>query len=276
MFDDLDSTLRAMLEADDAPVEVRAADVTFVTPTRDFAPGGPTLNLFLHDVRENTTLRAERPWPVLRDSGADTLIESALPLWVDCGYLVTAWSTPGGEDRTAQEHRLLAQALLWLSRTTEIDREHAVGSLHGSPHHMPVEVGRVAEGERLSQFWTALGIAPRPAFSLGVTVALVPGVPDLPYPRVRKVRLDRTWPAAPALTGLVLDAETLEPLPGAVTVTIEDNGRQSAAGADGRYAFTGLAFGEYRLLVRAADRPDTRVTVGYGERRQIHNVLVTT
>jgi len=49
MFHDLDSTLTAILDDGTAPTELRdAADVSFETPDRNFAPGQPMVNLFLY------------------------------------------------------------------------------------------------------------------------------------------------------------------------------------------------------------------------------------
>lgn len=263
MFDDLDATLRVLLASDGAPAEVRAADVSFETPTRDFAPKGPTLNLFLHDVRENVALGDHPPSAASRTA----------PIWVDCGYLVTAWSPRGGEERPAEEHRLLAMALVWLNRTPLLDSERAVGSLHRWPYPMPVEVARTADGERLGQFWTALGISPRPAFSLVVTVAMELKEPTVLPPQVTALRVQQTRFDEPALAGRVLDKATMMPLAG--TVTVEHMGMSTTTGDAGKFAFRELGFGDYTLVVEVAGRPDQRVQVSYAPGSQIHNVLVT-
>jgi hypothetical protein len=155
-----------------------------------------------------------------------------------------------------------------------LDGELAVGALHRSPHPMPLQVARTAEGERLGQFWTALGIAPRPAFSLTVTIALLLPTPDVHLPRPKALHLEPVLRADPALTGLVLDADAVTPLP--ATVTVEENGLHTTAAADGEFAFRGLDFGRYTLLVRVPGRPDRRLEVEYRPRSQVHNVLMTT
>ena len=53
MFQDLDLTLKAILGDLKAPAELFDADVSFVVPDRDYKPGTPTVNLFLHGVKEN-------------------------------------------------------------------------------------------------------------------------------------------------------------------------------------------------------------------------------
>ena len=61
MFDDLDASLAALLADGAAPPEVRTADVSFAMPDKDYQPGQPTLNLFLHEVQENRALRDDAP-----------------------------------------------------------------------------------------------------------------------------------------------------------------------------------------------------------------------
>ena len=78
MFDDLDASLAALLADGAAPPEVRAADVNFAAPDKDFTPGQPTLDLFLHEVQENRALRDVHPGPA---SGAGRrLAERAAPV----------------------------------------------------------------------------------------------------------------------------------------------------------------------------------------------------
>ena len=48
-----------MLDDAAAPADLRAADVSFDTPDKDFKPAQATVNLFLHEVIENRALRDE-------------------------------------------------------------------------------------------------------------------------------------------------------------------------------------------------------------------------
>ena len=61
MFHDLDSTLQAILDDPAAPAQLLAADVSFETPEKGYAPGQPTVNLFLFDVHENRSVRDPVP-----------------------------------------------------------------------------------------------------------------------------------------------------------------------------------------------------------------------
>jgi hypothetical protein len=173
VFQDLDETLKAVLDDAAAPADLRAADVSFDTPDRDYRPAEPTVNLFLHDVMENRSLRDEAR--VLAKAGDG--YTSRLPsLRVDCTYLATAWSAQSGGLKAAEEHRLLGLALQWLSRFPVLDDRFLRGSLKTPPQPYPLmaTVAQAQENRSTGEFWTALGIAPRPAFPLSVTITVEP------------------------------------------------------------------------------------------------------
>ncbi|MDN3354876.1 DUF4255 domain-containing protein [Actinomadura sp. DC4] len=172
MIDDLDASLLRLLGDARAPEAVRDADVSFETPARTYAPSRPTLNLFLHQVTENQTLREAAPFA---DRSGPSVLSRRPPLRVDCGYLVTAWSdlAAGSAVRVAQEHRLLGAALAWLSGFSAIPAAYLQGACATQEFPPPVVVARPhAPGEEPGQFWTALQIPPRPALGLLVTLSL--------------------------------------------------------------------------------------------------------
>jgi hypothetical protein len=84
MLHDLDASLRRLLGDADAPAELRAADVSFVTPYRDYAPSQPTVNLFLHQVHEHAELRDPGWW----SSGRGTASSAGARR---CGSSVSTW-----------------------------------------------------------------------------------------------------------------------------------------------------------------------------------------
>src|SRR5512146_992616 len=129
MFQDLDATLEQMLNDPAMPpglADLLGADVSFEAPDRNFAPALPTVNLFLYDVKENRELRNAEP--VIQNVGG-VILRRRPPIRVDCSYLVTAWSNATGRSQVIEEHRLLALALLWLSRFTTIPEIYLQGSL---------------------------------------------------------------------------------------------------------------------------------------------------
>jgi hypothetical protein len=271
MFDDLDATLRTVLSDAAAPPEVRTAEVSFDTPDRDFAPTQATVNLFLHEVLENRAVRD--PVPVRRTEDGAVLSRRA-PVRVDCGYLVTAWSSKAGGLKAQEEHRLLGSTLLWLSRFPVLEEPFLQGSLRppDQPFRVPMTVAQTREGEQLAHFWSALGIAPRPAFSVAVTVGLQPFPEPDSYPQVAAVQLEPVLRTAPVLTGRVLD-RALVGVPGAA-VSVVGADRETTTGTDGRFRFGDLRFGAHTLRVRAPGHPDLDVPVEYRADRQVHNAIV--
>ncbi len=179
MFQDLDSTLTKIL--DDAAMtaasmvppltELLNAEVSFITPDRTFPPSvsQATVNLFLYDVKENRELRD--PVPILEKVG-NSFIRRVPPVRVDCSYIVTSWSNATAGNQVVEEHRLLAQALLWLSRFPTIPPPYLQGGLTIQPFPLATMVAQMDANKNAGEFWSALGIAPRPAFYLTVTIAL--------------------------------------------------------------------------------------------------------
>src|SRR5215472_1062521 len=179
MFQDLDATLTKVL--DDAAMkaatmspplnELFDADKSFVTPDKNF-PGTlqkPTVNLFLYEVKENRDLRD--PVPIVEKTGS-SFSRRLPPVRIDCSYIVTSWSNQAGGVRVVEEHRLLSQALLWLSRFPTIPSIYLQGGLTIQPFPLMTQVAQTDANKNAGEFWTALGIPPRPAFYLTVTVSL--------------------------------------------------------------------------------------------------------
>src|SRR5438477_3477862 len=172
MFQDLDTTLMAILNDAAMPavlVNLRSAAKSFVTPDRNFAPGQTTVNLFLYEVKENRQLREAEP--ILERVGT-SFVQRPPRLRIDCCYLVTTWSTLAGAIGVAEAHGLLAQALLWLSRFPTIPSTYLQASLADQYYPPPTLVAQMDGQKNLGEFWFALGIPPRPAFHLTVTIAM--------------------------------------------------------------------------------------------------------
>lgn len=271
MFQDLDATLQAMLSAPAAPAELRAADVSFQTPDRSYTPTQATVNLFLHDVAENRELRDDARVTDLTN-GVYTV--GPPPLRVDCTYLTTAWSSKTSGLKAQEEHRLLGLALVWMSRFSVIDDTFLQGGLitPPQPYPVPVTVAQTKEGQSMGHFWTALGIAPRPAFSLTVTIGVQPSDEQLHFTAAEKFRIHSTLLQHPALAGRVLD-HTLAPVQ-AAQVAVVGTGLTATVGPAGSFSFTGLDLGKHTLLVQVAGQADVQVPVDYEARNQIHNVIL--
>jgi len=266
MFRDLDDTLRTILDDAGAPNELRNADVSFETPDKNFAPGQPTINLFLYEVQENRVLRD--PVPITEIVGG-VFVRRMPPLRVDCRYLVTTWSNQLGAARIAEEHRLLAQALVWLSRFTTIPAGFLQGTLATQPFPPPTLIAQPEGNQEQGEFWSALGIFPRPAFRVTLTIAMDLGVSVTEGPPVVTKEMDLTqtnWdgnkfvPVGPMETwhqigGTVRDANTLLAIPDA-EVSIANTDRVAVTDALGHFTFSLLLGGNYTLNAAASGFQD--------------------
>lgn len=253
MFQDLDKTLQAIFEDPAAPAPLRDADVSFETPDKDYAPNQATINLFLHEVKENRDLRDPEPVRVF-ENGLYT--RRLPPLRIACSYLVTGWSSQAGASKVAEEHRLLGQALGWLGGFDPIPEKYWRGSLVGQPYPPPTLAAQLEGGKSLGEFWSALGIAPRPAFTLQVTVALALAVehplgPEVISQETRLGVIDGVEESTFLIAGTVRAADSDAAI-AAAGVAIRELGRRVETDASGHYRIPGLVAGNYTLHAGAS------------------------
>jgi hypothetical protein len=259
LFDDLDLTLKKLLDDPAAPGQLRDADVSFETPGKDYAPGEATINLFLRGVHEDLALRD--PVPIVERSDGGFLRREP-PLRVECSYLVTTWAPTdqGGPVKVSAEHRLLGLALAWLRRFPTIPPAYLQGGLADQPIAPPTLLARPEGGRDVGEFWTALGIPPRPALDLSVTVSLDLAVAAAEGPPVTTATL-RLVPEESIfqIGGTVRVAEG-GPVPGA-RVALTPGGRATSTDQAGRFRFTGVAAGDYVLHTAAAGHDEALTAV---------------
>ena len=272
MFHDLDATLREILDDGGAPAQLQAADKSFESPNKTFAPSQPTVNLFLYEVKENRVLRD--PEPIIRQV-AGQFVRRIPPLRVDCTYLITTWSNQPGATGVAEEHQLLGQALVWLSRFPIIPVTFLQGSLAvpPQPFALPTMVAQMEDGKSAGEFWSALGSVPRPAFHLTITISMDLGLekPEGPPVVTAETILKEKMPPGvvePVLSdtfligGTIRNDVTTDVIPNA-EVTIVELTRTAITDAEGQFNFSGLEAGNYTLHVVAAGftTVDTPITV---------------
>lgn len=219
------------------------------------------LNVFLVDIRDNRHLRGgERSRSV---NGNGHVIERPPPERMNCHYLITAWSNAAlDQGRVADEHRLLYEALAAL-----IDAQPLVPSDIFSPAPLPAGFPQaIADAElptvvapdpgfpKLPELWGTMGerVPWRPAVWLIVTIPVLRPVRDAgPMVTATISAYEPGGDERVNAGGQVLDAAG-DPAPGAWVRLLRapDLSEVAAltADADGRFVFTGLRAGPYRLI----------------------------
>jgi hypothetical protein len=170
MFQDLDATLAALLEAE---LAVENVAVSFAAPDDQFPPSGvslPAIAFFLYDMRENTELRPNR-WELERRPDG-TVTRKRPPVRVDCSYLITAWPSPTAPDPAQDEHRLLGAVMKALLRHHTIPDAYLRGELVGQDPPMPAKLVAEAQLHSLGEFWQAMGGKPKATLHYAVTVSV--------------------------------------------------------------------------------------------------------
>jgi len=242
MFHDLDTTLKGILGDAKVPADLGGALSSFLTPEKGYAPSENTVNLFLYDVKENRDLRD--PVPIVERKNA-AFVQRRPPLRVDCSYLVTAWSTEEKDVKVKEEHQLLGAAFLWLSRFPTIPDKFLQGTLANQPFPPPTMVAQLDGTRNTAEFWTALGIPPRPCFNLVVTIAmdLAVEVPAGPPVVSEEIRLndEKTF----QIGGVVKD-DAGNVLTDARVILVE-TGLSATTDRAGRFRFGYLVTGDYKL-----------------------------
>ncbi|MHB1295093.1 MAG: Pvc16 family protein [Anaerolineae bacterium] len=260
MISDLDEALRRLLVRE-LPIKNGEVNVAFHQPKREWSSrlSRPTLNLFLHHLSENTTLR-QPEWEVKRNDNG-TATRQRTPVRMDLHYLITAWA---GEPE--DEHRLLTRSLLALFRHATLPAELLPESLCAQPVPIPIRVADPASPANPADLWSALDNELRPSIACVVTLALNPyHAISGPLVRVRELRFgqadqlphhDTLAPEAGAeqlwLVGGTVRAS------GAVRnprLTLVERGQDLPLSADGRFVIGNLAAGPYTLEIRAEGLP---------------------
>jgi hypothetical protein len=175
MIDELDDALRDLLVRE-LPVKNNEVDIAFDQPKREWSArlSRPTVNLYLHDIRENVKLRREQvPYELERRPNA--VVQQRQPYRVDLHYLVTTWAA-APED----EHRLLARTLMTLMRFPEFPGDLLPDGLQDQPIPIPLKVGQSDTLDKPSDLWSVLDNQQRPGIVLIATLSFTA------YPSVTK------------------------------------------------------------------------------------------
>ncbi len=265
MIQDVDETLSALLSAELSRVPgcgiTDRGQITFDPPgvAEGAAADSMRLNLYLHDVRENRSVR-ESGLRLTRKPGEDTVGVRRPPVNLDLSYLVTAYA--GGD--AAGEHRLLSEALGVLLRFQDVPGEYLRGVLEEQGVTLAVAQPDHLASADPPALWQALGGRMRTALSLVVTAQFNPyetrwtkvvremvigvglGTPPHGPQRPLDVSSIRV-----SVAGVVLDQGAEAPLPGA-RVAVEGCPGEATTDAGGFFSLLNLPPGPHTLRVSRA------------------------
>jgi Pvc16 N-terminal domain len=164
MIHEVDEAIRRLLAEYGVPGG--GGELAFDSPTKEWTAkrNGPTVNVFLYDIREDR-LRRRSGLAGEHDDGGMLVGWRTPPRWFQLSYLVTAWTA-----RPQDEHRLLSQVLGCLVRTDSLAPRWLSGTLAELGLAVPFEAAApVSEGRSASDVWSALGGELKPAIDLRVT-----------------------------------------------------------------------------------------------------------
>ncbi len=170
MIHDVDESLRDLVTRD--VLNGSGVEISFEAPTKDWASrlAGPTLSVYLYDIREDLD-RRQIQHEELRDEAGRVTARRPPPRRFKLSYLVSAWT-----QRAEDEHRLLSAVLSCFLRFDAIPGEVLAGTLADSEYPVRATIALPLPPERsLSDTWTALGGELKPSLDLIVTTPVVTG-----------------------------------------------------------------------------------------------------
>lgn len=194
MIEDLDKTVRELIERDLPPDLVEQVSISFATPDDQFPPSSvtlPAIDLFLYDLRVNPELRSNE-WEL--DRSRQTVTRQRAPVRIDCSYLITAWASESAPNPAEDEHRLLGEIIKVLFRYPKLPAQVLQGSLAGQEPMLPTAALVPGPLQSIGEFWQSLGGKPKAALNYSVTIPVQTQEPEDVGPPVtdRLLRLAQT------------------------------------------------------------------------------------
>jgi hypothetical protein len=256
---DLDEALRTLLKRELGRHGFEGVEIAFDAPAKDWSGKltGPTVDLFLYDLREATDRAVATP-SERRGNGFAAITDP--PLNLELTYAVTAW-TKAVED----EHRLLSQVLAVMFSYSEIPSDVIGENAATTLGRAETSVGRPREEK--ADFWTSVGGQYKASIDLVVHIVVESGATFVRGPEVRTSTIRTYNSDAPRPTmeelhrlgGTVADADG-EPIEGA-WIALAEAGRWTASDRLGRFNFARLRAGKLDVLARTADGREAKLTI---------------
>jgi hypothetical protein len=249
MINDLDETIRELVLTK-ARFEADSVEVSFDQPTGDWAAGltRPTINCYLYDIRENLELRSAE-WMIERQKQGQASRRLA-PRRFDLSYLITVWT----QNQVDDEHAILWRVLGALSSHSPLPEDVLRGQMRNQPYAVPAQAAQPSMAvQNMPDLWGVMENQLRPSIDYVVTLAMERSI-SFTSPLVINRRLDlgsRTSVASDPdqvhqIAGIVVRRQDGEPEAG-VQVTCLDTGVSTESDRYGRFSFSRLAAGTYRI-----------------------------
>jgi len=169
MLDDLDDAIRDLLTTE-MPINANEVDIAFDQPTREWSSrlSRPTINCFMHDVRENVKLRTHQPYLGVSAVGMTANV-SANPIRLDVHYMITTWAND-----PADEHRLLGRLLMVMFRYKALPEQYLLNTLEDMEFDILIKIAQYDQRDFRREIWSMLDNEMRPIIDLCLTIAIEP------------------------------------------------------------------------------------------------------
>ncbi|ACO45542.1 DUF4255 domain-containing protein [Deinococcus deserti] len=198
MIADIQHALKELVYSE-AALPRDALDVRFAAPTSAWVSGltRPTLNFFLHDIRENMALRSSEFMHTYVAGGRQ---RDLVPRRIDLKYLVTVFFKSQVDELGRDEWNVLWRVLAALMRQDEWEDRYIPQAARDLDVGVLGVVGQ-PEGQASQGIFTSLGLPVRPHLNYTLTVPLNLNVSELSL-LVLERRVDlRTGLEKPAADG---------------------------------------------------------------------------
>ena len=212
MIDGLDDTLKGLLLRNLAAINPL---ISFATPDKEWTStiSGPTINLFLYDIRENIQLRSNEHYLAPHDGGWQ---HSIPPSRIDFTYLISVWTKKEQTDSSESphirdEHMLLGKILSILLAHPILPEDVLQGDIKQQAKIPGGQLPRawIAQPEdtpKTWEFWGSNEWRLKAGIAYRVTLYVQPMLPLLPPPLIEPVQsinlqleTKRANPSAPSM-----------------------------------------------------------------------------
>lgn len=190
MITDCNDALRNLLVRE-LEISNNEIEIAFEQPRRTWsqALSRPTLNLYLHDIRENNKLRGRQPGVRVTPSGQDVLMQRQ-PLFLDLHYMITAWTM-----ELRDEMALLERTLVALFRFGELPADLVEHHFRDRELSIPFKIAQYDTVINPRDIWSVLDNEMRTAIDLVATIPCNPYQPmRTPLVRELETRYDYSLP----------------------------------------------------------------------------------